>query len=174
MHVEWVLTNLCWFWMQVHDQIAWSLPSLIPGLLARPSTPFSAKSREWPLSPNFPQLYIIEPSSGFNKGLRSASQSATSKCVASLALVSWPRQRPVRAWAKRGCEWVWEWTLTLSSELQFWELESWWTPKSLESNCKGQNTSHWNFLLIMGKLLKHRCLKWAHMTHLDIWNTSYG
>jgi hypothetical protein len=22
--------------------------------------------------------------------------------------------------------------------------------------------------------LKHRCLKWARMTHLDIWNTSYG
>jgi hypothetical protein len=26
---------------------------------------------------------------------------------------------------------------------------------------------HWN-------LLKRRCLKWARMTHLDIWNTSYG
>jgi hypothetical protein len=24
------------------------------------------------------------------------------------------------------------------------------------------------------KILKHRCLKWVHMTHLDIWNTSYG
>ncbi len=24
------------------------------------------------------------------------------------------------------------------------------------------------------RLLKHRCLKWARMTHLDIWNTSYG
>jgi hypothetical protein len=58
--------------MQVRDQITWSLPSLIPGLLARPSTPFSAGSRERPPSPNFPQLYIVEPSSGFNKGLRSA------------------------------------------------------------------------------------------------------
>jgi hypothetical protein len=27
-------------WMQVRDQIVWSLPSLIPGLLARASTPF--------------------------------------------------------------------------------------------------------------------------------------
>jgi hypothetical protein len=69
-HAEWVLTNLCWFWMQVHDQIAWF--SLIPGPLARPCTPFSARSRERPPSPNFPQLYIVEPSSGFNKGLRSA------------------------------------------------------------------------------------------------------
>jgi hypothetical protein len=35
MYAKWVLTNLCWFWMQVRDQIAWSLPSLIPGFLAR-------------------------------------------------------------------------------------------------------------------------------------------
>jgi hypothetical protein len=26
----------------------------------------------------------------------------------------------------------------------------------------------------IGNLLKLRCLKWVHMTHLDIWNTSYG
>jgi hypothetical protein len=58
--------------MQVRDQIAWSLPSLIPRLLAHPSTPFSVGSRERPLSPNFPQLYIVEPLSEFNKGLRSA------------------------------------------------------------------------------------------------------
>jgi hypothetical protein len=40
MHAEWVKTNLCWFFMQVRDQIVWSFPSLISGLLARPSTPF--------------------------------------------------------------------------------------------------------------------------------------
>jgi hypothetical protein len=39
MHAEWVLTNLCWFWMQVRDQIAWSLPSLIPELPTRPFYP---------------------------------------------------------------------------------------------------------------------------------------
>jgi hypothetical protein len=49
------------------------LPSLIPGLLAHPSTPFSAGSRERPSSPNFPQLYIVGPLSGFNNGLGSAS-----------------------------------------------------------------------------------------------------
>jgi len=29
-------------------------------------------------------------------------------------------------------------------------------------------------LYTIGKLLKHRCLKWVRMIHLDIWNTSYG
>jgi hypothetical protein len=32
----------------------------------------------------------------------------------------------------------------------------------------------WDVLYIIEKLLKHRCLKWACMTHLDTWNTSYG
>jgi hypothetical protein len=80
MHAEWVLTNLCWFWMQVRDQIAWSFPSLISGLLACPSTPFSAGSQEWPPSPNFPQFYIVEPSSGFNKGFRSTSVGDNKFC----------------------------------------------------------------------------------------------
>ncbi len=39
----------------------------------------------------------------------------------------------------RECGRVWEWTLTLSNELPCWELESRQTPKSLESDCKGQN-----------------------------------
>jgi len=32
----------------------------------------------------------------------------------------------------------------------------------------------WGVFFIIEKLLKLRCLKWAHMTHLDIWNTSYS
>jgi hypothetical protein len=32
----------------------------------------------------------------------------------------------------------------------------------------------WRVLYIIEKLLKRRCLKWAFMTHLDIWNISYG
>jgi hypothetical protein len=32
----------------------------------------------------------------------------------------------------------------------------------------------WRFIYIIEKLLEPRCLKWAHMTHLDTWNTSYG
>jgi hypothetical protein len=31
-----------------------------------------------------------------------------------------------------------------------------------------------SFLYINGKLLQLRCLKWACIIHLDIWNTSYG
>jgi hypothetical protein len=52
--------------------------------------------------------------------------------------------------------------------------ESTGTPKISESDCRGQNTSHWRVIYIIGKLLKFRCLKWACMNHLDIWNTSYG
>jgi hypothetical protein len=32
----------------------------------------------------------------------------------------------------------------------------------------------WGILYIIRKLLERRCLKWACMTHLDIWNISYG
>jgi hypothetical protein len=94
--------------------------------------------------------------------------------VATLALGSRPRQGLTRMRAKMECGKVWEWTLTFPSELPFWELESHWTPKFLESNCKGQNPLHWRFLYIIRKLLKRKCLKWARMSHLDIWNTSYG
>jgi len=67
-----------------------------------------------------------------------------------------------------------EWTLALPKELALWELESWWTPKCSEIDCKGQNPMAQGVLYTIGKLLKHKCLKWARMTHLDIWNTSYG
>jgi hypothetical protein len=33
---------------------------------------------------------------------------------------------------------------------------------------------HWNVPYIIEKLLKRRCLKWACMTHLGTYNTSYG
>jgi hypothetical protein len=52
--------------------------------------------------------------------------------------------------------------------------ESFEIPESLEFDYKGQNSSPWRVLFIIGKLLKFRCPKWAHMTHLDIFNTSYG
>jgi hypothetical protein len=65
-------------------------------------------------------------------------------------------------------------TLTLPSELPRWELESRWTFKCLESDCKGQNSMAWRVLHTIRKLLKHRCLKWARISHLDIWNTNYG
>jgi hypothetical protein len=61
---------------------------------------------------------------------------------------------------------VWGWRLTFPNELLFWELESQWTLEHSENDCKGQNTSHWGVFYIIWKLLKCRCLKWAHMTHL--------
>jgi len=59
-------------------------------------------------------------------------------------------------------------------QLPVGELKSQWTPKFLGSNCKGQNPLDWRVIYIIGKLLKHRYLKCARMTHLDIWNTSCG
>jgi hypothetical protein len=53
-----------------------------------------------------------------------------------------------------------------------WESSE--TPKTLEFNCRGQNTSHWGVLYITRKLLKCKCRKLAHMSHLDICSTSYG
>jgi hypothetical protein len=47
-------------------------------------------------------------------------------------------------------------------------------PKSLEHDCRGQNTSPWGVLYIVGKVSKCRCPKWPRMSHLDICNTSYG
>ncbi len=64
-------------------------------------------------------------------------------------------------------------TLTLPSELPCWELKSQWTPECSENDCKGQNPMAQRVLHIFGKLLKFKCLEWARVTHLDIWNTSY-
>ncbi len=65
-------------------------------------------------------------------------------------------------------------TLTLPSELPWWELDPKWTPKPSESNFRGQNSMACDIIYIIGKILEHRCLKWACIAHLDIWNTSYG
>jgi hypothetical protein len=65
-------------------------------------------------------------------------------------------------------------TLTFPRELSLWELESRWTFEPSESDCKGQNSLDWSIAYIIRKLLERRCLKWARMTYLVIWNTSYG
>ncbi len=67
-----------------------------------------------------------------------------------------------------------EWSPTLPSEFPLGELDSWWTPKSSKSNCKGQNSLDQRFPYIIGNLLQFKCLKWACMTHLGFWNISYG
>jgi hypothetical protein len=46
--------------------------------------------------------------------------------------------------------------------------------ESSKGDCRGQNSMAWIFHYINGMFLKCRCLKWAHVTNLDIWNTNYG
>jgi len=98
--------------------------------------------------------------------------------VATLALGLWPRQGLARLWAKRRKlgvkESVREWTVTFPREFPPWELESRWTFKCSKSDYRGQNPMDWVVLYTIENLLKRRCLKWARITHLDIWNTSYG
>jgi hypothetical protein len=53
-----------------------------------------------------------------------------------------------------------------------WEFVG--TFETSEFNCKGQNTLHWAVFYIIRKLSKCRCPKWPRMSHLDIYNTSYG
>jgi hypothetical protein len=53
-------------------------------------------------------------------------------------------------------------------------LESSGTPRNSELDCRGQNTSHWGVLDIIGKALKWKCPKWPRMCHLDICSPSYG
>jgi hypothetical protein len=54
------------------------------------------------------------------------------------------------------------------------DLECSGTPKTSKLDFRGQNTSHWGVLDIIGKVLKRRCPKWPRMSHLDIWSPSYG
>jgi len=53
-----------------------------------------------------------------------------------------------------------------------WECSR--TPETSEFDCRGQNTLPWSVPYIIGKISKHKCQKWPHMSHLDICNTSYG
>jgi hypothetical protein len=107
------------------------------------------------------------------------------KVVATLTLGSRPTQGLARGWDKRKTreahlmlprvqESVRKWTLTLPRQLPLRELESRRTPEFLKSNCRGQNPLVWRVFYIIGKILKRRYLKWAFITHLNIWNTSYG
>ncbi len=54
------------------------------------------------------------------------------------------------------------------------DLESSGTPECLEFDSRGQNTSHWGVLGVVGKVLKCRCLKCPRIGHLDICSPSYG
>ncbi len=54
------------------------------------------------------------------------------------------------------------------------ELESSGTPECLELDSKGQNTSHWGVLGVIGKVLKRRYRKCPRILDLDICRPSYG
>jgi hypothetical protein len=69
---------------------------------------------------------------------------------------------------------LWEECEDENHTLEMGTWESARTPETSEFDCRGQNTSHWGILYIIGKLSKQRCRKWARMSHLDICNTSYG
>ncbi len=69
------------------------------------------------------------------------------------------------------CGQVWGWSPTLG---KVGGLESSGTPECLELDSKGKNTSHWNVLGVIGKVLKRRYRKWPRIGHLDICSPSYG
>ncbi len=54
------------------------------------------------------------------------------------------------------------------------DLEPSGTPECLEFDSKGQNTSPWGVLGVIGKFVKCRCPKWPRIGHLDIRSPSYG
>jgi hypothetical protein len=54
------------------------------------------------------------------------------------------------------------------------DLESSETPECSELNNKGQNTSHWGVLGVVGKLLKRRYRKCPRIGNSDICSPSYG
>jgi hypothetical protein len=108
--------------------------------------------------------------------------------VATLALGSRPRQGLVRVWTKseaRESHFMlpggWECRRVWGNEHSHSQVSSHfgsWSPGgllSLQRAIAGVKTPlDWGVPYIIGKILKCRCLKWARMTHLDIWNTSCG
>jgi hypothetical protein len=59
----------------------------------------------------------------------------------------------------------------MNSHCRSWNPK--WIFKSSEHDWSGQNPSAQRITYIIEKLLKLKCLKWAPIAHLDIWNTSY-
>jgi len=91
--------------------------------------------------------------------------------VATLALGSWPRQRLARVRAKREtweCRRVWGNEPShsqMNSHFGSWSLGGF--PNLQRAISGGQNSLDCVVPYINGKLLERRCLKWAHITHLD-------
>ncbi len=54
------------------------------------------------------------------------------------------------------------------------DLESFGTLENSEDDLRGQISSPWCVFYVNEKVLKSRCPKWTHMSHLDIYSPSYG
>jgi hypothetical protein len=124
----------------------------------------------------------MEPRIGYPKRGKTQTLSrfeVQTQGVATLTLGSWPRQGVGRWRAKRKTRESFHMPLRVqrvwghepshsqvNSHVGSWNPER--TSKSSKRNCKGQNSSPWSVLYIIGKILKFRCLKWAHIAHLDI------
>jgi hypothetical protein len=65
---------------------------------------------------------------------------------------------------------VWGWSPTLGKSE---DLESSGTPECSELDSKGQNTSHWGVLGVVGKFLKRRYRKCPRIGNSDICSSSY-
>ncbi len=66
---------------------------------------------------------------------------------------------------------VWGWSPTLG-KVRGWESSG--TPECSELDSKGQNTSHWGVIGVIGKVLKRRYRKWPRIGNSDICSPSYG
>jgi len=60
---------------------------------------------------------------------------------------------------------------THTLEMGTWESSG--TLKTLDFDCKNQNTLHWDVHYIIRNLSKCKCRKWARMGHLDNCSTRY-
>ncbi len=67
-----------------------------------------------------------------------------------------------------------EWTHTLQSGFQLWELESLWSLESSNMHFRGQNSLDQIVCYTIKNFLKLKCLEWACMTHLSTSNINYG
>jgi hypothetical protein len=54
------------------------------------------------------------------------------------------------------------------------KLESSGIPENSEFDCRGRISSHLSVLGFIRKVLKCKCPKWPHMSHLDICSSRYG
>jgi hypothetical protein len=91
------------------------------------------------------------------------------KNVTTLVSGSRPRQRLARLRAKKEA-----YESHSKGSFHFGSCNPGGLPNFWESDCKGQNSTDWNVLYIIEKLLERRCLKCVCMTHLDTSNISYG